>query len=203
MAISKALIASILISLLVLQLSEADQLVNNNGTQGTPSAKIATSGIKHGRGSTREIALLRLYWRKLIVYIPDGLRARRSAINRENRAKLKIVHTSGALKISEFDQINLALLYKKMHTNKDDMLTLEDAQENFEKMEVLQLQYESKGKPYTEVKIFARVLRTKVDYVRDLGCSIQSIRSSSSVSSVDLSRRLEETRLKIEEMKAR
>ncbi|KAB1206478.1 hypothetical protein CJ030_MR7G000066 [Morella rubra] len=69
---------------------------------------------------------------------------RRSAINKENRAKLKIVHTSGArsfqraralLKNPESDEISAALLYKKTHTNKDGMWTSEDARENFEKME--------------------------------------------------------------------
>ncbi|KAB1212832.1 hypothetical protein CJ030_MR5G010132 [Morella rubra] len=84
---------------------------------------------------------------------------RRSAINKENRAKLKIVHTSGArsfqraralLKNPESDEISAALLYKKTHTNKDGMWTSEDARENFEKMEALQLQYESKGKSYTK-----------------------------------------------------
>ncbi|KAB1208980.1 hypothetical protein CJ030_MR6G022948 [Morella rubra] len=92
---------------------------------------------------------------------------RRSAINKENRAKLKIVHISGArsfqharalLKNPESDEISAALLYKKTHTNKDGMWTLEDARENFEKMEALQLQYESEGKSYTEVEIFAEVL---------------------------------------------
>ncbi|KAB1206597.1 hypothetical protein CJ030_MR7G020482 [Morella rubra] len=61
---------------------------------------------------------------------------RRSAINKENRAKLKIVHTSGArsfqraralLKNPESDEISPALLYKKTHTNKDGMWTSEDA----------------------------------------------------------------------------
>ncbi|KAB1226961.1 hypothetical protein CJ030_MR1G007854 [Morella rubra] len=69
---------------------------------------------------------------------------RRSAINKKNRAKLKIVHTSGArsfqrmkalLKNLESDEINPTLLYKKAHTNKDGIWTLEDARENFEKME--------------------------------------------------------------------
>ncbi|KAB1206767.1 hypothetical protein CJ030_MR7G013486 [Morella rubra] len=77
--------------------------------------------IRHIRGSTRRIALLEArIGEKLTIHIPDGLRAvmtwhpqcsqvilvrsfdsmshlkrRRSAINKENRAKLKIVHTSG------------------------------------------------------------------------------------------------------------
>ncbi|KAB1211687.1 hypothetical protein CJ030_MR6G022463 [Morella rubra] len=58
----------------------------------------------------------------------------RSAINKENRAKLKIVHTSGArsfqresvVKKSESDEISPALLYKKTHTNKDGMWTSKD-----------------------------------------------------------------------------
>ncbi|KAB1226842.1 hypothetical protein CJ030_MR1G012146 [Morella rubra] len=94
----------------------------------------------------------------------------RSAINKENRAKLKIVHTSGVRsfqhesvvsKISKSDEISLALLYKKTHTNEDGMWTSEDARENFEKMEALQLQHESEGKSYTEVEIFTEVLGTK------------------------------------------
>ncbi|KAB1220502.1 hypothetical protein CJ030_MR3G015755 [Morella rubra] len=197
-----------------------------------------TSGIRHVRGSTREIALLKArIGGKLTVHIPDGRTGgddkassilsshidydqaedcftvtstmntayrthrnrmfqhysvfnskeealehpypdmnkeewtrvcdlfvseefqRRSAINKENRAKLKIVHTSRArsfqltkvlLKNSEFDEISAVLLYKKTHTNKDGMWTSEDAQENFEKMEVLQLQYELEGKSYTK-----------------------------------------------------
>ncbi|KAB1213380.1 hypothetical protein CJ030_MR5G003550 [Morella rubra] len=137
---------------------------------------------------------------------------RRSAINKENRAKLKIVHTSGArsfqrmralLKNPESNEISAALLYKKTHTNKDGMWTSEDARENFEKMEALQLQYESEGKSYTEVEIFAEVLGTKAGYVRGLGRSVRFVGSSSSVSSVDLSRKLEEARLQIEEMRAR
>ncbi|KAB1199797.1 hypothetical protein CJ030_MR0G013394 [Morella rubra] len=116
----------------------------------------------------------------------------------ENRAKLKIVHTSGArsfqraralLKNPEFDEISPALLYKKTHTNRDGMWTSENAWENFEKMEALQLQHESEGKSYTEVEIFAEMLETEVGYVR--------------ASSIDLSRRLEEARLQIEEMRAR
>ncbi|KAB1212636.1 hypothetical protein CJ030_MR5G009678 [Morella rubra] len=70
-------------------------------------------------------------------------------------------------------------------------------------MEVLQLQHELEGKSYTEVEIFAEVLGTKVGYVRGLGRSVRSVGSSSSASSVDLSRRLEEARLEIEEMRAR
>ncbi|KAB1215817.1 hypothetical protein CJ030_MR4G010969 [Morella rubra] len=137
---------------------------------------------------------------------------RRSAINKENRAKLKIVHTSGArsfqraralLKNPESDEISPALLYKKTHTNKDGMWTSEDARENFEKMEALQLQHESEGKSYTEVEIFAEVLGMKAGYVRGLGRSVRSVGSSSSASSVDLSQRLEEARLQIEEMRAR
>ncbi|KAB1220036.1 hypothetical protein CJ030_MR3G001925 [Morella rubra] len=70
-------------------------------------------------------------------------------------------------------------------------------------MEALQLQHESEGKSYAEVEIFAEVLGKKAGYVCGLGHSIWSVGSSSSVSSVDLSRRLEEARLQIEEMRAR
>ncbi|KAB1202339.1 hypothetical protein CJ030_MR8G010737 [Morella rubra] len=139
---------------------------------------------------------------------------RRSAIKKENRAKLKIVHTSGArsfqrakalLKNPEFDEISPALLYKKTHTNKDGMWTLEDAQENFISCNVRfnDAFHESEGKSYTEVEIFAEVLGTKAGYVRGLGRSVRSVGSSSSTASVDLSRRLEEVRLEIEEMRAR
>ncbi|KAB1218831.1 hypothetical protein CJ030_MR3G007330 [Morella rubra] len=136
---------------------------------------------------------------------------RRSAINKENRAKLKIVHTSGArsfqrtralLKNPESDEISPALLYKKTHTNKDGMWTSEDARENFEKMEAL-VAVRVRGKVIHRSGDFAEVLGTKAGYVRGLGRSVRSVGSSSSVSSVDLSRRLEEARLQIEEMRAR
>ncbi|KAB1227465.1 hypothetical protein CJ030_MR1G023799 [Morella rubra] len=102
----------------------------------------------------------------------------RSTINKENRAKLKIVHTSGA---RSFQRVRALL----------------------EKMRALQLQNESEGKSYTEVEIFAEVLGTKTSYVRGLGRSVRSVGSSSSVSFVDLSRKLDEARLQIEEIRAR
>ncbi|KAB1200967.1 D-xylose-proton symporter-like 3, chloroplastic [Morella rubra] len=132
-----------------------------------------------------------------------GPEKRRSAINKENRAKLKIVHTSGARKIQNLMRLVLRYFIKKTHTNKDGMWTSEDARKNFEKMEALQLQHESEGKSYTEVEIFAEVLGTKAGYVRGLGRSVRSVGSSSSASFFDLSRRLEEARLQIEEMRAR
>ncbi|KAB1207127.1 hypothetical protein CJ030_MR7G011448 [Morella rubra] len=70
---------------------------------------------------------------------------KKSAINKENRAKLKIVHTSGArsfqharalLKNPESDEISPALLYKKTHTNKDGMWTSEDARKILKKLGV-------------------------------------------------------------------
>ncbi|KAB1211816.1 hypothetical protein CJ030_MR5G010056 [Morella rubra] len=144
---------------------------------------------------------------------------RRSAINKENRAKLKIVHTSGArsfqraralLKNPESDEISAALLYKKTHTNKDGMWTSEDARENFVSCNIrFNDAFVKKWKRYScstsqrESHIFAEVLGTKAGYVRGLGCSVRSVGSSSSVSSVDLSRKLEEARLQIEEMRAR
>ncbi|KAB1212955.1 hypothetical protein CJ030_MR5G001877 [Morella rubra] len=169
-------------------------------------------GIRHVQGSTRGIALLMACTGgKLTIHIPDGrtggddkassmlsshisalirqhvpfdackwkeVPEGRSAINKENRAKLKIVHTSKA---------------RSFHR----------ARALLEKMEALQLQYESEGKSYTEVEIFAEVLGMKAGYVQGLGHSVRSVGSSSSVSSVDLSRRLEEARLQIEEMRAR
>ncbi|KAB1213501.1 hypothetical protein CJ030_MR5G003429 [Morella rubra] len=65
----------------------------------------------------------------------------------------------------ESDEISLALLYKKTHTNKDGMWTSENARKNFEKIEALQLQHESEGKSYSEVEIFIEVLETKASYV--------------------------------------
>ncbi|KAB1207397.1 hypothetical protein CJ030_MR7G017420 [Morella rubra] len=243
-------------------------------------------GIRHVRGSTRGIALLKARTGgKLTVHIPDGRTGgddkassmlsshigalvrqhvpfdtskwkevpegvksyvmnrvlRRSAINKENRAKLKIVHTSGArsfqraralLKNSESDEISAALLYKKTHTNKDGMWTSEDARENFVSCNIrfndafvcvyvsyvlvfilfsnfvgkngsVTVAVRVRGKVIHEVEIFAEVLGTKAGYVRGLGRSVRSVGSSSSVSSVDLSRKLEEARLQIEEMRAR
>ncbi|KAB1202566.1 hypothetical protein CJ030_MR8G028992 [Morella rubra] len=87
---------------------------------------------------------------------------RRSAINQENRAKLKIVHTSG---VRSFQRLRALL----------------------EKMEALQLQHKSEGKPYTEVEIFAEILGTKAGYVRGLCCLVRFVGSSSLISFVDLS----------------
>ncbi|KAB1223155.1 putative WRKY transcription factor 52 [Morella rubra] len=96
----------------------------------------ATSGIRHVRGSTCGIALLKARTGgKLTVHIPDGctgVMTRRPQCSRvilecnqqENRAKLKIVHTLGARSF----QCARALL---------------------EKMEALQLQHKSEGKSYT------------------------------------------------------
>ncbi|KAB1216038.1 hypothetical protein CJ030_MR4G022481 [Morella rubra] len=94
---------------------------------------------------------------------------RRSAINKENRAKLKIVHTSGARK--KWKCYSCSTSQRESHTLK--------------------------------WRFFAEVLGTKAGYVRGLGCSVRSVGSSSSVSFVDLSRKLEEARLQIEEMRAR
>ncbi|KAB1222904.1 hypothetical protein CJ030_MR2G013606 [Morella rubra] len=135
---------------------------------------------------------------------------RRSAINKENRAKLKIVHTSGArsfqrtralLKNPESDEISPALLYKKTHTNKDGMWTSEDARENFEKMEACSCSTSQRESHTPKWRFSLEVLGTKAGYMRGLGRSVRSIGSSSSTSSVDLSRRLEEARLEIEEMR--
>ncbi|KAB1222676.1 hypothetical protein CJ030_MR2G007433 [Morella rubra] len=94
---------------------------------------------------------------------------RRSAINRDNRVKLKIVHTSGA--------------------------------RSFQRAQAL-LVIRVRGKAYI-VEIFAEVMGIKAGYVRGLSRSIWSIGSLSSLSFVDLSRRLEEARLEIEKMRAR
>ncbi|KAB1223509.1 hypothetical protein CJ030_MR2G016877 [Morella rubra] len=104
---------------------------------------------------------------------------RKSAINKENRAKLKIVHTSGARSF----QRARALLVRK-----NGGVTVAARVE---------------GKSYIEVEIFAEVLGTKAGYVRGLGRSVRSVGSFSLATYVDLSRRLEEARLEIEEMRAR
>ncbi|KAB1222862.1 hypothetical protein CJ030_MR2G018632 [Morella rubra] len=135
--------------------------------------------------NSKEEALEHLYpdmnkeeWTRVCDLFASEEFQRRSAINKENRAKLKIVHTSG---VRSFQRARALL----------------------EKMEALQLQHESEGKSYTEVEIFAEVLGTKAGYVRGLGRSVWSVGSSSLVASIDLSRRLEEARLEIEEMRAR
>ncbi|KAB1223150.1 hypothetical protein CJ030_MR2G016451 [Morella rubra] len=52
-------------------------------------------------------------------------------------------------KDAEIDQINPALMYKKTHINKDGAWTSDTAREHFEKMEALQLQRESEGRPFS------------------------------------------------------
>ncbi|KAB1200282.1 hypothetical protein CJ030_MR0G007682 [Morella rubra] len=97
---------------------------------------------------------------------------RRSAINKENRAKLKIVHTSGA---------------RSSNTKKWRCYSCNTSQRE----------------SHTPKWRSSLRLGTKAGYVRGLGRSVRSVGSSSSASSVDLSRRLEEARLQIEEMRAR
>ncbi|KAB1226260.1 hypothetical protein CJ030_MR1G019573 [Morella rubra] len=63
----------------------------------------------------------------------------KSEINRQNRAKLTVAHTSG----SRSFQRMLALM---------------------EKMEVLQLEHESEGRSFIEVEIFTEVLGMKASY---------------------------------------
>ncbi|KAB1209483.1 hypothetical protein CJ030_MR6G018862 [Morella rubra] len=136
---------------------------------------------------------------------------RRSENNLQNRVKLTVAHNSGSRsfqhtlammvmssiiqKESETDQNNPALLYKKMHANMDGVWT------SVEKMKALQLEHESEGRSFIDLQIFTDVLRTKADYVLSLGQSVWHIGPSSSVSSVDLVRRLEEAREEKEEMR--
>ncbi|KAB1205911.1 hypothetical protein CJ030_MR7G027904 [Morella rubra] len=60
----------------------------------------------------------------------------------------------------------------------------------------------SQRKSHIQVEIFPEVLETKAGYVRGLGHSVRFVKSSSLVSFIDLSRRLEEAKLQIEEMRA-
>ncbi|KAB1212440.1 hypothetical protein CJ030_MR5G003794 [Morella rubra] len=130
---------------------------------------------------------------KLIVHIPNG------RTGGDDKASSMLSSHIGALvrqhvpfetkKNLESDEISPALLYKKTHTNKDGMWTSEDARENFEKMEALQLQHESEGKSYTEVEIFLRYWGRKW-VTCGLGRSVRSVGSSSSATFVDLSRKI-------------
>ncbi|KAB1212681.1 hypothetical protein CJ030_MR5G009723 [Morella rubra] len=121
---------------------------------------------------------------------------RRSAINKENRAKLKIVHTSerglstrrALLKNPESDEISPALLYKKTHTNKDGMWTSEDARKILKKWKRYSCSTSQRESHTPKWRFFAEVLGTKAGYVRGLGHSVRSVGSSSSASFVDLSR---------------
>lgn len=70
-------------------------------------------------------------------------------------------------------------------------------------MKALQLENESERRPYTGVQIFTQVFGIKLGYVCGLGNSVGPIGSSSSMSHVDLTWKLEEIRLEIEKMRAR
>ncbi|KAB1220791.1 hypothetical protein CJ030_MR3G027893 [Morella rubra] len=61
----------------------------------------------------------------------------------------------------------------------------------------------SEGKPYPEMEIFTEILETKAGYLHGLGLSVRLVGSSSLIFSIDLSRRLEEVRLEMEEIKVR
>ncbi|KAB1209660.1 hypothetical protein CJ030_MR6G029203 [Morella rubra] len=73
---------------------------------------------------------------------------------------------------SVFNSKEEALEHPYPEMNKEEwthVCDLFESEEFQEKIEALQLQHESEGKPYTEVEIFAEVLRTKAGYVRGLG----------------------------------
>ncbi|KAB1223152.1 hypothetical protein CJ030_MR2G016453 [Morella rubra] len=121
--------------------------------------------IKYGRGSTCGIALLKACTRgKLIVHIPDG------RTGGDDKDDFQLDYDRVEDRITVICMMNTAY-----RTHRNRMY-----QHYSEKMEALQLQHESEGKPYTEVEIFAEVLGTKAGYVRGLGCSVRSIGSSSS-----------------------
>ncbi|KAB1206486.1 hypothetical protein CJ030_MR7G000058 [Morella rubra] len=203
----------------------------------------STSGIKHVRGSTHGIALLKARTGgKLTVHIPDGRMGGDDKVssmlrvilvrsfdimshlrqddfqldNDRTEDRITMMSTMNTMyrthrnrmfqHYSVFNSKEEALEHLYPDMNKEEWTHVCDlfASEEFqEKIETLQLQHESKGKSYTEVEIFVEVLGTKVGYVRGLGRSVRSVGSSSSTVSVDLSQRLEEARLEIEEMRAR
>ncbi|KAB1212953.1 hypothetical protein CJ030_MR5G001875 [Morella rubra] len=77
---------------------------------------------------------------------------------------------------SVFNSKEEALEHLYPDMNKEEWTRVCDlfASEEFqEKMEALQLQYESEGKSYTEVEIFAEVLGMKAGYVQGLGHSVR------------------------------
>ncbi|KAB1213197.1 hypothetical protein CJ030_MR5G024783 [Morella rubra] len=131
---------------------------------------------------------------------PEDRNTVMSTMNTAYRTHQNRMHEYYALfppKRSVRASINPALMYKKTH-NKDGAWTSDTAWEHFEKMEALQLQRESEGRSFTEVEIFTEVLGTKAGYVCGLGRSVRQVGSSSSVSSIDLARRLEVARMELD-----
>ncbi|KAB1209984.1 hypothetical protein CJ030_MR6G020128 [Morella rubra] len=141
----------------------------------------------------------------------------RSRINTNNRAKLKVHHTSGSrpfvwhrkkLQDPEAGTPTAADLYSKTHNKKNGEGWVSDvARKNYEKMMEIQSQSTTESGAPKDVDIFTQVLGTKIWLCERFGRSVKPIAASSSTVSIqrdpELVCELEAAKATIEELKSR
>ncbi|KAB1216076.1 hypothetical protein CJ030_MR4G026978 [Morella rubra] len=136
----------------------------------------------------------------------------KSEINRRNRSKLTVYHTTGTKSFARkrhellgavhIDEVGPADLYAASHKRKNGEWICDAARMNFEKMMEVEAQATMEGRTLTDVEVFTQVLGEKRGYVRGLGDSVRPVSTSCSSSSADMARRLTETQLELEQIRA-
>ncbi|KAB1211691.1 hypothetical protein CJ030_MR6G022459 [Morella rubra] len=142
----------------------------------------------------------------------DRLEDEKSEINRRNRSKLTVYHTTGTKSFArkrhellgavQIDEVGPADLYAASHKRKNGEWICDAARMNFEKMMEVEAQATMEGRTLTDVEVFTQVLGEKRGYVRGLGDSVWPVSTSCSSSSADMARRLTETQLELEQIRA-
>ncbi|KAB1226514.1 hypothetical protein CJ030_MR1G018144 [Morella rubra] len=151
-------------------------------------------------------------WTKLCNIFADPRYEGKSEINRRNRSKLTVYHTTGTKSFARkrhellgavhIDEVGPADLYAASHKRKNGEWICDAARMNFEKMMEVAAQATMEGRTLTDVEVFTQVLGEKRGYVRGLGDSVRPVSTSCSSSSADMARRLMETQLELEQIRA-
>ncbi|KAB1226496.1 hypothetical protein CJ030_MR1G014078 [Morella rubra] len=151
-------------------------------------------------------------WTKLCNIFADPRYEGKSEINRRNRSKLTVYHTTGTKSFARkrhellgavhIDEVGPADLYAASHKRKNGEWICDAARMNFEKMMEVEAQATMEGRTLTDVEVFTQVLGEKRGYVRGLGDSVRPVSTSCSSSSADMARRLTETQLELEQIRA-
>ncbi|KAB1202519.1 hypothetical protein CJ030_MR8G022034 [Morella rubra] len=102
----------------------------------------------------------------------------------------------------QIDEVGPADLYAASHKRKNGEWICDAARMNFEKMMEVEAQATMEGRTLTDVEVFTQVLGEKRGYVRGLGDSVRPVSTSCSSSSADMARRLTETQLELEQIRA-
>ncbi|KAB1202811.1 hypothetical protein CJ030_MR8G024924 [Morella rubra] len=154
----------------------------------------ATSGIRHVRGSTRGIALLKASTGgKLTVHIPDG------RTGGDDKASSMLSSHIDAL-VRQHVPFDMSKWKEVLEGVKSYVMNLV-----LEKMEALQLQYESEGKSYTEVEIFAELeeARLQIEEMRARQLEYEALLFRYGADDAEHLQMMEEQQLMMEEQQRR